>query len=124
MVDQVLIAIAAAVAGKAVEPLAENATSTLRNLRKAVIQRFRAEPEAGDALAAAQADYEDVEAVEVLAGHLDSAAAADPAIRELTDELRQQFSTGDGGVANIVHGDISGNVVQARDIHGGINLDR
>ncbi|QBI52566.1 hypothetical protein [Streptomonospora litoralis] len=124
MVDQVLLAIAAAVAGKAVEPLTENAADALRNLRKAVIQRFRAEPEAREALDAAQVDYEDVEAVEVLAEHLDSATAADPEIRRLTEELRPHFGTGDGGVANTVHGDVSGNVVQARDIHGGIDLGR
>ncbi|MDT0302334.1 hypothetical protein [Streptomonospora wellingtoniae] len=124
MVDQVLIAIAAAVAGKAVEPMTEHAVSALRGLRKAVIERFRDDPQARGALEAAQIDNEDDEAVEALAGHLDSAAASDPAIGRLTDALRPHFGAADGGVVNTVQGDVSGSVVQARDIHGGVRFDR
>nr|WP_155998582.1 hypothetical protein [Streptomonospora sp. PA3] len=119
-----MIAIAAAVAGKAVEPLTENAAAALRGLRKAVLARFRAEPEAREALESAQIDYEDAEAVEVLAEHLDSAASSDPEIRRLTEELRPHFDASEGGVVNSIQGDVSGNVVQARDIHGGIDLNR
>ncbi|MFC3522033.1 hypothetical protein ACFONH_22150 [Streptomonospora nanhaiensis] len=124
MVDQVLIAIAAAVAGKAVEPFTEGAVDLLRRLRGAVIARFRRDPEPHAALEAAQIDYDDTEAVAALAAHIGAAAEHDPGLRRLVEELRPYFTSGGPEVVNTVVGEVSGNVVQARDIVGGIDLGR
>ena len=63
----------------------------------------------------------------VLAELLDEAAAADPGF---ADQLREWFEEsqrvvdggGTGNVRNEVSGQVSGSVVQARDITGGINF--
>ncbi|MDA0563035.1 hypothetical protein LG943_01590 [Streptomonospora sp. S1-112] len=124
MVDQVLIAIAAAVAGKAVEPFTEGAVASLRRLRGAVLARFRKEPEPHAALEAAQVDYDDTEAIEVLAAHIGAAAERDPDLRVLVEELRPHFAAAGPQVRNTVVGKVSGNVIQARDVIGGIDLGR
>lgn len=121
MSDPVTIAIAAAVAGKVGEALTESAKAALTRLRRALRQRFAADPAAQEALATAQDDPEDPEATERLAAHVSAAEEADPAVRELVGELRGSFQATDGGVVNVFHG-TAGKVVQARDIHGGLNL--
>ncbi|MDA8369561.1 MAG: hypothetical protein M0026_06790 [Nocardiopsaceae bacterium] len=122
MVDEVTIAIAAAVAGKAAESLTESAKEALKKLRRALRERFRGDRRAQGSLEAAQDDYDDAGQVRALAVQLAAAGDQDPQIRRLTDELRPHFATGDGGVVNTVEGDVSGTVIQARDIHGGIGI--
>lgn len=125
MVDDVTIAIAAAVAGKAAEQLTDSGRAALKKLRQAVRARFRQDPDARDALESAQDDYEDAVVVEELAEHLDSAQRDDTEIRRLAEELRPYFADAGGGVTNTVNGDVrDGTVIQARDITGGVNLDR
>ncbi|GAA3722717.1 hypothetical protein HDA32_000809 [Spinactinospora alkalitolerans] len=118
--DEVTLAIAAAVAGKVGESLTESAKDALKRLRRVLRERFRGTPDAQAALEAAQDDPDDQAAVRELAEHITVTEVDDAEVKGLTDELRPHFSAGD--VVNTVNGDVSGNVVQARDIHGGIRL--
>jgi hypothetical protein len=55
---------------------------------------------------------------------LAQAAAEDPAfeaeLRGLWREIMPYLNASDGGVVNTVSGTVEGNLVQARDVHGGI----
>ncbi|WP_281203366.1 hypothetical protein [Nocardiopsis trehalosi] len=43
-------------------------------------------------------------------------------MRRLLADLRPHFTDASGHVVNTVYGDVSGTLIQARDIHGGIEL--
>ncbi|GAB3207733.1 hypothetical protein ACQEU5_12330 [Marinactinospora thermotolerans] len=120
--DEVMIALAAAVAGKVGESLAENLREPLKRLRRALRERFRDAPDARAALEAAQDDHDDAVAVEELAGHIASVASTDAEIAELVARLRPHVATGRGDVVNTIHGDVSGTAIQAGEIHGDIRL--
>lgn len=126
--DPVTIALATAVAGGVGGPLgqalAEGGTDLLKTLRKKLFQRFSRQPEAQSALAAAQVDPEDTEAVEVLAGHIVAAEEADPEIGGLATQVRRYFANQGDVVQNTVHGDVTGSVVQGRDFHGDMHFGR
>lgn len=115
MPDPVLVSIAAALAGKSASTLYE-----------VVRRKFARSPEAGTVLEEAVGSAPDSEQVRVLSEELERAERADP---EFAADLRavwgqvsvQQRADGDG-VANQVSGTVSGNVVQARDIDGGVNF--
>ncbi|MDS1272093.1 hypothetical protein RIF23_17525 [Lipingzhangella sp. LS1_29] len=124
MSDPVTVAIATAVAGKVAESLSDTAKSALKRLREAVMRRVTDSDERDtaprEALAAAQIDPEDPQAVQRLAAAL--SASDDPEVRRLVAELRPHFEPGQESVTNTVQGDVSGNVVMAKDIHGNISL--
>lgn len=122
MSDPVTLAVAAAIAGKVSESLTDAARSALKRLRRAVRERFFDTPEARRALEAAQEDPDDEPALARLSAYVSEAEERDPAIRRLTDELRSHLSATHGGVINHISGDVRGNVVQARDITGGVHL--
>ncbi|MFC4560498.1 hypothetical protein ACFO4E_01375 [Nocardiopsis mangrovi] len=126
MVDEVTIAIAAAVAGKAAEALTDGVRQVVRKLRGALRTRFSGSaPEALAALDAARdTDGEDAVLVEELAGHLAAAEHDDPGVRDLVAELRPHFTADRGGVVNSVHGDVHGTVIQTGTITGGVHLGR
>jgi hypothetical protein len=104
--------------------LATKATGTLFDLVKKTFSRH---PKAAAALAAAVDEPPDSTPVRALAERLAKVEAAEP---EFSKQLRDEWAkittttqTADhGGVTNSVTGTVSGTVVQARDIHGGINL--
>lgn len=124
--DPVSIALATAVAGglggKIGEALAGGGVETLKRLRKALFQRFTAQPEAQAALVAAQADPDNTAAVRVLAGHIVDAEAAEPGIAPVAAELRELLAETGGTVTNTVSGDVRGTVIQGRDFHGDIRF--
>ncbi|OLF13530.1 hypothetical protein [Actinophytocola xanthii] len=115
MPEPVLISIAAALAAKAVTGLYDFVRDRLANRPGAT--------EVLEAAAGAQPDSAEVVALgEVLA----TAEAADP---EFGIELRARWHAASveqradrGGVTNQVSGSVRGNVVQARDIQGGISF--
>lgn len=114
MPDPILVSIAAALAAK-------SATS-LYELVKRTFTGRKEDPEALPALDAAAGAAPDSPEVATLSTHLAAAEAADP---QFAAELRntwQQVSAERGGVVNQVTGNVSGKVVQARDVEGGISF--
>ncbi|ASO21494.1 hypothetical protein AHOG_19360 [Actinoalloteichus hoggarensis] len=124
--DSVLVAIASAVARQAAGLLASGARSAAAALVKTVRERFADDPAATAALTAAAEDPQDEQLVERLAEAIDRAANEDPAfahrVRTLWESARTEGTATDGGVVNQVSGHVHGNVVQARDIQGGITF--
>lgn len=115
MVDPILISIAGTLATKA--------TDTLYQLVKSAFSRHE---KAALALAAAAGEEPASTPVLALAERLAQVEAAEP---EFKKQLRAEWAkvattqTADhGGVTNTITGNVSGTVVQARDITGGVNL--
>jgi hypothetical protein len=93
------------------------ATKAATGLYDLVVARFRGHPDAAGALEAAQGAEPDSPPVQALATRLAEVAAGDP---EFDRELRTWADR--GGVVNQITGNVTGSVVQARDITGNINL--
>ncbi|WP_026422551.1 hypothetical protein [Actinokineospora inagensis] len=115
MPEPVMVSIAAAVAGKSVGALYE--------LVKAKLGR-----KADAAAVLVAADGKDPGSTEVtaLATELETAERADP---DFAERLRDQWAVDaarlhadQGGVVNQITGNVSGKVLQARDIHGGVSF--
>jgi hypothetical protein len=124
--DPMMTAVAAAVAGKLTESLTVSAKTALANLVKLVRKRFTTDATAQQALTAAEQAPDDTDRITALASQLQRLAAADP---EFAARLRDGWSrteahlhASSGGVINQVSGNVAGNVVQARDIEGGISF--
>ncbi|WP_410675543.1 hypothetical protein [Amycolatopsis sp. cmx-4-68] len=115
MPEPVLVSMAAALAGRLV--------MGVYDLVKA---KFADDPQASAVLVAAEGAAEDSARVRELAETLEAKQAADPEFaRQLHAEwqrsaVAQQAET--GGVTNQVSGNVSGKVLQARDIHGDITF--
>jgi hypothetical protein len=114
MPEPVLVSIAAALAGKA-------ASSLLEFVR----QKFSDDDEADQALDAADGAAPDSPEVLTLAERLAQAERDDPdfgtALREEWNRAVVQQAD-HGGVTNQIHGEVTGKVVQARDIGGGVSF--
>jgi hypothetical protein len=113
MVDPVLLAIASTLATKA--------AGTLYDLVKSAFGRH---PKAAAALVAAADEEPESAAVLALAERLAQVETAEPEFRE---QLRSAWARSDqtadhGGVVNQITGNVTGNVVQARDISGGVSF--
>lgn len=106
MIDPILTSIATALATKAAGSLYE-----------LVSKVFRRHPAARKALEAAQGAEPDSAPVQALAERLAEVTAAEP---DFDRELRELAEN--GGVVNKITGNVSGNVVQARDITGNISF--
>ncbi|TDP96440.1 hypothetical protein [Labedaea rhizosphaerae] len=115
MPEPVLVSIAAALATKAV--------SSLYDMVK---KRFEQRAEARAALEAATAAPQDEQAVHALAERLAVEETADPefsrALRAEWAKVSVEQRADRGGVTNQVTGEVSGKVVQARDIHGDVSF--
>lgn len=113
--EPVLVSIAAAVAGRAVA-----------SLYQLIRAKFADDPDACAVLEAAEGAAADSQEVGELAAALKEKQGADPAfgerLREEWNRLTVEQNAEAGGVANQVSGQVGGNVVQARDIHGGISF--
>jgi hypothetical protein len=114
MPEPILVSIAAALAGKV-------ATS----LYDLVKRTFAGRADAAETLAAAEGAEPGSEEVAVLAQELADAERDDPAFAAA---LRAEWagyvsqSAERGAIANQVGGSVTGKVVQARDIEGGVSL--
>ncbi|PPK64098.1 hypothetical protein V5P93_006338 [Actinokineospora auranticolor] len=115
MPEPVLVSIAAALAAKSV--------TSLYDLVKA---RFAKRGEAAAALTAAEGAAPDSPQVVALAGELERAAQEDPHFAQELRSLWGVESSGQqaahGGVVNQITGNVSGKVLQARDIEGGVSF--
>lgn len=111
MPEPILVSIAAAIAAK-------SATS----LYDLVKRRFAGRGEAAAALEAAAGADEDSPEVADLAAHLADAEAEEPVFGIELRQTWQQVNADRGAVVNQITGNVSGRVVQARDIHGDITF--
>lgn len=111
MPEPILVSIAAALATK-------SATS----LYDLVKRRFAGRKEAEAVLDAADDAPPDSPEVAALATHLATVEASDPAFREKLRHTWEQVSASQGGVVNRITGEVSGKVVQARDIEGDLSF--
>ncbi|HEV2783474.1 MAG TPA: hypothetical protein VGX25_29160 [Actinophytocola sp.] len=114
MPEPVLVAIAAALAGRAAG-----------NLYDLVKRKFGGDRAATETLTAAGGAAEGSPQVLALATALEHAERDDPTFaHQLRTEWQAIFAqhAETAGVANQISGQISGKVVQARDIHGNLNL--
>jgi hypothetical protein len=101
------------------------ATKGVTSLYDLVKKKFAGRREAKAALEAAEGKAPDSVEVQALATELERAEAEDP---QFATELRQQWNSisvqqaDHGSVNNQISGTVTGNVVQARDIQGGISF--
>ncbi len=131
MPDPVLVAIAGALAGKAAGAAVSGGRSALRALIELVRRKFATEKDVLDAIESRErpetaAGTGSEPAAEVLGAALERAAADDPEfadqLRRLWDQAKTELHADHGGVVNEVSGTVSGHVVQARDVTGGISF--
>lgn len=115
MSDPILVSIAAALTGKG--------AATLYDIVK---KKFVGSPEATAALEEARTGDPDSPQVYALSEELARAERADPAfaaeLRTVWGQVSVQQRAGSGSVANQISGTVTGKVLQARDIQGGVNL--
>jgi hypothetical protein len=126
MADPVMVTAVAALVSWATTELAEGGRSAVQSLISYVRERFRHRPVEQAVVDVAFREQPTPATVSRLADLLERETAADPAFGE---EFRSRWArlhmvvTGEqGAVVNSVSGDVSGSVVQARDVHGGINF--
>jgi hypothetical protein len=126
MPDDIMMAVATALAGKVAAALASGGSTSLASLARLVRKRFGGDPAAQTALESAQERPDDQSRTQSLRDALEQAATADPEFGEQLRALWRQASTelnaSHGGVINQVSGTVSGNVVQAHDIHGNLTF--
>jgi hypothetical protein len=126
--QELLTTIAVTLATKTAEGLAVAGRAAFEALARLVGRRFadRASTQAALAETEAGTDLAKDVRIEILREALAQAVADDPAFEaELRDRwlaLSPHLSTGQGSVINSVAGTVEGNVVQARDVHGGISF--
>jgi hypothetical protein len=122
----ILTAVALAMATKAVEGLTEGGKAAFAALAKLVRERFKRRASAQTALTEAEADPSDESRIQYLRDELAQTAADDPEfdreLRRLWRDVSSHSTANTGGVVNTVSGSVAGNVVQARDVHGGISF--
>lgn len=122
MTDPITVEIAAAIAGKATESLTEAGRRALAALTRRVREKLASRPDGRAALDTLAAEQPDDAAVAGLAAQIETAAHEDPAFGEELHRTWNQLRFGDGNTVNVVHGNVGGSVVNARDIHGDINI--
>jgi len=115
MTDPILISIATALAGRA-------ATSLYDLVKK----KFAGDSKAATALEAAADAPEGSAPVRDLAAELERAEQADSGFREALraewDRVSLTQNAQSGGVTNQITGQVTGKVIQARDIHGNVSF--
>jgi hypothetical protein len=128
--DQELLAtVAVALATKTAEGVVAGGRAAFEALARLVRRRFEGRKAAEMALAEGGSSAGKEARIEILRQALIRAVAEDPAFeaelqshwRELTAHLNL---VGGGGVVNSVPGTVEGDVVQARDVHGGISFGK
>jgi hypothetical protein len=118
--DEILTAIAAALAGKAADATFEGGRKALATLKNLVRERFRNDKDAQVALEEAQRAPDQAVATTALATAIERVCATDPDFAAQLRSLWLQVTN--QSVTNIVTGNIGGHLIQAHDIHGDINF--
>jgi hypothetical protein len=124
--QQLLTAIALTLATKTAEGLAAGGRAAFEALARVVRRRFEGRASAQAALAEAGTDSTKDARIEILRQELAQAIADDPdfeaELRERWRALSPHLNAGGNSVINSVSGTVEGNVVQARDVTGGISF--
>lgn len=121
MPDEIMTAIAVALAGKSADAVFSGGKEAFTVLVRLIRERFGHDDKARKALESAQNDPNDPAAVDALTRELDRLASADPEIARKISQLRTVAAR--GSVLNMVTGSVNGGtVIQARDIDGGIHI--
>lgn len=118
------VAIATAMAGKAVEVAGEPVRAAVAELSRRVRERLRGRPSDEEALARAGADPVP-ERVADLASAIERLMADDPGFgaeaRALWNQAQANAAATGDGVVNVLNGQAE-RVVQLRDVHGDLNI--
>ncbi|MDL4775504.1 MULTISPECIES: hypothetical protein [Thermomonosporaceae] len=126
MTDPMTIAIATAMAGKAVEVAGEPAREAVAALVQKVKARFRGRVSEERALARATEDPESPERIEELAGVIRGVLDEDPAfgdeVRSLWGQVQTNATATGDGVSNVFNGQAE-KVIQLRDVNGGLTIN-
>lgn len=121
MPDEIMTAIAAALAGKTADAVFSGSKEAFTGLVRLIRQRFGHDDKACKVLKSAQHSPDDPAAMDTLARELDRLVSSDPEIARQISQLRTVVTQ--GRVLNTVTGSVNGGtVVQARDINGGIHI--
>lgn len=125
--DPVMQSIATALAGQAANALGAGGKKALEKIRDLIRRRAENDPETKTALEAADDRPADHPKVTALAERLDHLSESDPEfgtqLRAAGEQLHNELTASDGGVVNQNSGTVSGSLIQARDVHGGISLN-
>jgi hypothetical protein len=118
------VAIATAMAGKAVEVAGEPVRAAVAELSRRVRDRFRSRPSGEEALVEAVGDPAP-ERIATLATAIENLMAEDPGFgaeaRVLWNQAQTSAAASGDGVVNVLNGQ-AGKVVQLRDVHGDVNI--
>ena len=121
MPDQIMTAIAAALAGKTADEVFSGGKDAFTALVRLIRERFSHDDKARKTLESAQNAPDDPAAVDALARELDRLASVDPEVGRQISRLGSLVAP--GSVLNMVTGPVNGGtVVQMRDVHGGIHI--
>ncbi|RQX00056.1 hypothetical protein [Micromonospora inaquosa] len=125
MTDPIMVTAATTLVAWATTELAQSGRAAVSSLIGFLRTRFQHESASRAAVEEAL-QQRSPEAVGRLAELLDSESRRDVAfgaeLRARWSQIEATVAEGAGGVANSISGDVHGPVVQARDVHGGINL--
>jgi hypothetical protein len=129
MTEPVTTAVVAALVDKTVDGLTNAGRAAYTALVQLVRSKLGSREDSQAIMGRAEATPGDVMCRKALAEHLHRAAADDGQFAEELHRLWQAFqnahaSATESGVLNTVAGDVGGNVVQARDVRGGITFGR
>ena len=126
MDEPILTAVALTLATKTAEEVAEGGRAVFAALGQLIRRRFEGHSSGTVALVEAEAHPTDSERIQALRNELALATAGDSEfeaqLRSLWQALSPYLAAGADGVVNNVSGSVNGNVVQARDVHGGISF--
>lgn len=126
MTDPFLDSLAAALGGQVATALGSAGSTALRKVRELVRRKSEDDPETAEALEVAEQPSSGQAEAEALARRLEEAGAEDPdfaqQLRSEGAELHQEISAAGDGVTNVINGSAK-NVIQARDVDGGITFN-
>lgn len=126
MIEEIVSELVKVLASAGSGALAGSAARAIGELAAGLRARFQKYPAAHDALEAAVKTPTDIVAMQDLAVLIGRCMKEDPDfsawLQSEWGQVRPLLVEADGSVSNIVSGGVSGNVVQARSIAGGIHF--
>ena len=126
--DDLVVAVVTAIASGAGGSLGTSGTAAVSRLISALRAKFRHSPAVRGALEIAVGEPADPDAGAALQVALNELITRDAEFGQwlatLWEEIRQELPSHDCSSKNIIHGEVRGIAVQARDIHGGIHINR
>jgi DNA topoisomerase VI subunit B len=120
--DPMTVAIATAMAGKAVEVAGEPVRAAVAELTRRVRERLRGRPADQETVARASGNDQEIPVIEgVVHRLLEDDPALRTELRALWEQAQIRAKAADDGVVNVFNGQAD-RVVQLRDVHGDLNL--